>query len=226
MQVIGGHECTNVPLNVTACDHLEESMFPVETLMTEYVVVPPVQTPNDTAEKGQIVRVIATEAATTLTFTPPQAVNSFLTNAGDFVEIPTTIARFVVTGDKKILVSQYMVGQDGGYGTSDPAMLLAVSPVQWRTDYLVHAPVSWLANYVDLIAVTGSQVTVDGVAVASWWPVGATGYSVGHVKLSNAGNGNHTILSNNGVSVSVYGLQSYGSYWYTGGLDLKDTGVP
>ena len=35
----GGHECTNVPLNVAACDHLEESMFPIETLAKEYVVV-------------------------------------------------------------------------------------------------------------------------------------------------------------------------------------------
>ncbi|MBK7825474.1 MAG: hypothetical protein IPJ59_09710 [Nannocystis sp.] len=65
VQVIGGHKCTNVPLNVTACDHLEESMFPIETLAKEYVVVPPVQVPNDQAEKGQIIRVIASEANTT-----------------------------------------------------------------------------------------------------------------------------------------------------------------
>lgn len=31
VQVISGHYCVNVPDNVTACDHLEESMFPVDT---------------------------------------------------------------------------------------------------------------------------------------------------------------------------------------------------
>jgi hypothetical protein len=222
VQVIGGHECTNVPVNFGACDHLEESMFPLETLATEYVVVPPVQVPTDSKEKAQVVRVIAPYANTTLTFDPDQNVKHVLANAGDFVEIPMTVARFVVKGDKKILVSQYMVGQDAGYGTSDPSMLLAVSAAQWRKSYLVHAPVSWQANYVDLVSSTGASITVDGANVATWSPIGNTGYSVAHVKLSNAGNGNHIILGDHSVSVAVAGLQSYGSYWYPGGLDLKE----
>ncbi len=220
VQVFGGHECTNVPLNVTACDHLEESMFPIETLAKEYLVVPPVQVPNDAAEKAQVVRIIASEEATTLTFDPDQAVNKFLAKAGDFVEIPTTTAKFLVTADKRILVAQYMVGQDGGYGTSDPAMLLAVNPLQWRKSYLVHAPTSWTANYIDLMAKTGANVQVDGVAAAGWKVIGNTGYSYTHVKLSNAGNGNHSVTADAGVGVGVYGVQSYGSYWYPGGLDL------
>ncbi len=220
VQVFGGHECTNVPLNVTACDHLEESMFPIETLAKEYLVVPPVQVPNDAAEKAQVVRVIASEDATTLTFDPDQPVNKFLAKAGDFVEIPSTVAKFLVTADKKILVAQYMVGQDGGFGTSDPAMLVAVNPQQWRKSYLVHAPTSWVANYLDLMAKTGAAVQVDGVAVAGWKVIGNTGYSYTHVKLSNAGNGNHSITADMGVGVGVYGVQSYGSYWYPGGLDL------
>jgi hypothetical protein len=93
VQVIGGHKCTFVPLSTPACDHLEESMFPIETLAREYVIVPPVQVPDDTAEKGQIVRIIASEANTTLTFTPEQPVAKLLFNAGDFVELPPTIAR-------------------------------------------------------------------------------------------------------------------------------------
>ena len=195
VQVIGGHKCTNVPANISACDHLEESMFPIETLAKEYVVVPPVQVPNDTKDKGQIVRVIASEANTTLTFTPDQPVGKVLVNAGDFVEIPTTIAKFVVSADKKILVSQYMVGQDGGYGTSDPAMLVTVNPQQWRKNYLFHAATNWQANYVDILAPMGAVVTVDAVNVANWQPVAATNYQVAHVKLSNANGGNHSPFS-------------------------------
>ena len=220
VQVFGGHECTNVPLDVTACDHLEESMFPIETLAKEYLVVPPVQVPNDALEKAQVVRVVASEDNTTLVFDPDQPVAKNLVKAGDFVEIPTTTAKFLVTADKKILVAQYMVGQDGGFGTSDPAMLLAVSPLQWRKTYLVHAPTSWTANYIDLMAKTGANVQVDGVAAAGWKVIGNTGYSYTHVKLSNAGNGNHSITADQGVGVGVYGVQSYGSYWYPGGLDL------
>jgi hypothetical protein len=220
VQVIGGHKCTNVPLEVTACDHLEESMFPLETLAKEYVVVPPVQVPNDALDKGQIVRIIASEANTTLTFNPDQPVAKTLVNVGDFIEIPTTTAKFVVTGDKKILVSQYMVGQDGGFGSSDPAMLLAVNPQQWRKTYLFHAATNWQANYVDIIAPKNAAATVDGVAVAAWQPVGDTNYQVAHIKLTNDNAGNHSVTSDVGVGISVYGVQSYGSYWYPGGLDL------
>ncbi|MBK8264515.1 MAG: IgGFc-binding protein [Nannocystis sp.] len=220
VQVFGGHKCTNVPLNVTACDHLEESMFPIETLAKEYVVVPPVQVPNDKLDKGQVVRVIASEDATTLTFEPDQPGNKLLAKAGDFLELPSTTQKFVVSADKKILVAQYMVGQDGGFGASDPAMLLAVNPQQWRTAYLFHAATLWQANYVDILAPKGAVVTVDGAAVGSWQAVGASNYQVAHVKLPNINQGNHAVSSDVPVGISVYGVQSYGSYWYPGGLDL------
>ncbi|MCB9748861.1 MAG: hypothetical protein H6713_02515 [Myxococcales bacterium] len=220
IQVIAGHECTNVPINVTACDHLEESMFPIETLAKEYIVVPPVQSPNDALEKAQMVRVIAVEDDTQLVFEPDQGVNTNLANAGDWVEISTTINKFKVSSAKKILVAQYMVGQDGGYGTSDPAMLLAVSTEQFRDNYLFHAPIGWSANYVDIIAPDGAAVDVDGQAVAGFTQIPGTGFSYKHVKLSNNGDGNHSVSSAQKVGISVYGVLNYGSYWYPGGLDL------
>ncbi len=220
VQVFGGHKCTNIPSNITACDHLEESMFPIDTLAFQYVVAPPIQVPNNALEKAQIVRVIATEANTSVTFNPDLGRNQVLANAGDFIELSMSIDRFVVSADRRILVAQYMVGQSAGYGTSDPSMLLAITPEQWRANYLIHAPVTWVANFVDILALSGTSVTVDGVAVTDWWPIGTTGYVVGHMALSNAGNGNHIIDADAGVGVSVYGVQSAGSYWYPGGLNL------
>jgi hypothetical protein len=222
IQLISGHACTFVPSGIhCCCDHLEESVYPVETLSTSYMVVPPIQVPDDTQLKAQFVRVIATEDDTDLTFEPDQGSATYLSNAGDFVELQTTTAAFRDTGDKKILVAQYIVGQDAGYGTSDPAMLLAVPIDQYREDYLFHAAVSWVANYSDIIAPDGASVAVDDVPVTDWTPIGSTGYSVAHVNLSNAGTGNHTVTADDGVSVSVYGVQTYGSYWYPGGLDLE-----
>ena len=84
----------------------------------------------------------------------------------------------------------------------------------------MHAPTSWIANYVDLMAKTGTNVTVDGNNAAGWKVIGNTGYSYTHVKLSNNGNGNHSIVGDGTVGVGVYGVQNYGSYWYPGGLDL------
>ena len=122
--------------------------------------------------------------------------------------------------DKKIMVAQYMVGQSANFGTSDPAMLLTVPTEQYRTDYLFYAATSWQANFVDIIAPKGASVKVDGVNVANWKGIGNSGFDIAHVQLANNGNGTHTVSGDQKVGISVYGLQSYGSYWYPGGLDL------
>jgi hypothetical protein len=220
VQVVGGHDCTQVPIGIAACDHLEESMFPIEALAKEYIVVPPVQVPNDQLEKAIRVRIIASEDNTTLTFDPDQPVAKLLAKAGDFVEIPNTVAKFVVKSDKKILVAEYMVGQQANFGTSDPAMIIAVPTAQFRSNYLFYAQTGWQANYVDIIAPDGSATTVDGAPVNNFKVIGATGYSLAHVKLSNAGDGSHTVASDKKVGITVYGVVNYGSYWYPGGLDL------
>src|SRR5208282_1955887 len=37
----GGHGCTFIPQDKKACDHLESSMFPIESLGTDYIVTMP-----------------------------------------------------------------------------------------------------------------------------------------------------------------------------------------
>ncbi|MEZ4382506.1 MAG: IgGFc-binding protein [Nannocystaceae bacterium] len=218
--MLAGHDCTNIPHNITACDHLEDSMFPIDGLGKEYIVVPPVQVPNNTLDKAQMIKIVASEPNTTLTFEPDQPVNKTLTNAGDFVQLDMSQASFKVSSDKKILVAQFMVGQSAGFGTSDPAMVLAVPTDQYRDNYLFFAATNWVANFVDIIAPTGAAVEVDQQAVNSWKPIGNTGYSVGHVNLSNNGDGTHRVTANQKVGISVYGVMSAGSYWFPGGLDL------
>jgi hypothetical protein len=199
-------------------------MFPIEALAKEYIVVPPLQSPVDMnkSEQGQVVRVIASEPETTLTFTPDQGVATKLANAGDFVEIVKTKARFKVAGDKKILVAQYMMGQGAGFGEQDPSMLLAVATEQYRKDYLFQAPNSWEANFVDIILKTGTTVNVDGKAIANadFIKIDGTEYSLAHVLLAKDGIGTHTLTASDRVGISVYGIQDYGSYWLVGGLDL------
>ncbi len=222
VQVIAGHKCTQVPQNVTACDHLEEAMFPLESLAKEYIVVPTGQAPNGSPDHGQVVRFIAAEPNTTLTFVPDQPVMKTLTKVGDFVQLGPTVARFKVSADKRLLVAQYMVGQGGGYGEADPSMLLAVATEQYRKDYLFHAPPTWTSNFVDIILKTGTTVEVDGQKVLGPVQIGQTGYSLARVKLGAGplGDGNHTILGSDRVGIGVYGLQDFGSYWVVGGLDL------
>jgi hypothetical protein len=99
-------------------------------------------------------------------------------------------------------------------------MVQAVTPKQFRNDYLFFAAPSWTANFVDIIAPDNAAVMVDGQAAGGWVAIPGSGYSYTHVQLSNAGDGTHTVTSNQKVGISVYGVQNAGSYWYPGGLDL------
>jgi hypothetical protein len=223
VEVISGHYCVNVPDNITACDHLEESMFPVDTLGTHYVINAPAVTsiPNG---KVEIVRVIATADNTTLTYDPPVAgAPTTIPTAGAFIEIPSTAASFQITSDQKVLVAQYMEGQDAGGGTGDPAMALAVPVEQFRSSYLFHAPVSYDSNYVDVTAPMGSSILLDGGAALTLTPIGTSGFGLARVQALNLGpgnDGNHNISGDMAFGITVYGYGQYTSYWYPGGLNL------
>jgi hypothetical protein len=219
VQVIGGHSCTYIPYSVAACDHLEEAMLPIETLGTTYIVSSPLI--STTAEKARMVRVTAVEANTTLAYDPPQAgVPTTLANAGDYFEVAQTLATFQIAADRRVIVSEYLMGEAAGGGTGDPAMVLAVPVQQFRTHYLFHAPTNYEANYVNITALTGTTVTLDSMTVVAGTRVGSTGYEVMRVRLDNTGNGNHVIDASGPFGISVYGYGQYTSYWYPGGLEL------
>ena len=220
IQVLGGHQCTAVPSESFACDHLEEAMIPFEALGRNYAVVPPVQWPDTEQAKAVFVRVIAAEAATTLSFEPDQQATKYLLNVGDFAELGPVTEAFTVSSDKKIVVAQYMVSQEYGYGWSDPAMVLAIPREQQRANYVLYAHPSWLASYVDITSDMDSEVLVDGVAVKTFMKVGNSDVAFAHVPLSNAGDGVHRIVAKSPIGVSVYGVGDYGSYWYPGGLNV------
>ncbi|MCA9679150.1 MAG: IgGFc-binding protein [Myxococcales bacterium] len=222
IQVIGGHQCIYIPDTVGYCDHLEETMFPVNTLATTYMVTAPLIPTGGTTPKVEFVRVIATEANTTLAYEPAQAgAPTTIAAAGGWIELPSSAADYRITGDKPILVVQYMEGQAAGGNSGDPAMTLAVSNQQFRSNYLFHAPTNYETNYVNVVAPTGATITLDGVDVAGFVAIGTTGYGVARVALSNAGTGNHNITGTEPFGISVYGYGQYTSYWYPGGTNSE-----
>lgn len=227
IQVIGGHYCAQAPIGTPACDHLEESMFSIDALGKSYLVAAP-YLPSLGARRAQMVRVIAAEAQTTLTFEPPVLPPTMLANAGDFVELPPADFNFQVSGDRKIMVAQYMIGQlfspDTGQG--DPAMALAVPAEQFRNDYLFHAPTNYESNWVSVIAPLGATVTVGGTVIdgALYTAIGSSGFGVADVQLQGSPSGDYRASSNVPFGISVYGYGAYTSYWYPGGLNL--TSIP
>ena len=226
VQVIGGHYCTFIPETTPACDHLEESMFPIEALSNSYVVTAP-RVPAVVDPWPRVVRIVAIAANTTITYDPPQAAPTFLANPGDVIEISANASSFHITADHKILVVEYMQGQEAGGGTGDPSMALAVPTEQYRTRYVFLAPLNYRDNYVAVVAPRGAVITLDDVPVTGFQPVGTSSYDVAHVWLPKPRDGmttqtgTHTIESSMPFGITVYGYGNYTSYWYPGGLDLN-----
>ena len=227
VQVVGGHDCTYLPSTVPACDHIEESMFPVETLSNKYVIAAPaLPTTGFDNGKVEIIRILGTVDGTTLTYDPPQAGAPTTVDKDKFVEISGNANSFYLTSTHKILVAQYMEGENAGGGMGDPAMALAVATDQYRTNYQFHAPTNYTTNYVQITAPTGDNLMLDGAPLtATFTAIGGSTYGVARAILPNNATGNHSITGPMPFGIQVYGYGQYTSYWYPGGLDLTDIPV-
>ena len=233
VQVIGGHYCTETI--GMACDHMEESMLPVEVLGTHYIVTAPEAAPHSDFWGEQFhvgerwLRIVATEPDTTISYDPPnfrlapgQVAPTHLANAGDVGQIVYAYFRdsVEIRTNKKVLITEYMVGgQECNIG--DPAMAVAVPVEQYRTEYSFHAPVNYTQNYVNVVAPAGAVVMLDGAALSGFEAIGSTGYGLSRVPLDNSGTGTHRLSSTRAFGITVYGYGAYTSYWYAGGLNLE-----
>ncbi len=226
IQVIGGHKCTYIPHNVAACERLEEALPPVVAAGTEHVVVAPLVSTGGDIPKVQMVRITATEDATNLEFSPDiDDAPTLLANAGDYVELGPLNDDFVVTSDAPVLVSQYMVGQNGGNNTGDPAMLVTTPTAQYHDSYLLHASKDFTFNYISVVAPTGSTVELDGVTLAPFVEIGESGFAVARTPLPPNSDGLYSLTGDAEFTVNVYGYTQHSTYWHGGGQRLGDLGL-
>jgi hypothetical protein len=220
VQVIGGHSCANVPDATTGyCDHLEQALFPVEVLGTDYLVTVPTAPGGDSPH---VVRIAAIYPNTHVTFDPPIAPDATLGPDDAPLQIAAVTSDVRVRGDKALLVAQYMQGSTSvPSGSGDPSMSLAIPTAQFRTSYIFLAPRTYDSNFVNIVVPSGAGVTLDGKPVASseFSAIGASGFSVAHHELEPTDF--HEISSPAPFGIVVYGYGKDTSFMYPGGLDLK-----
>jgi len=227
VQVLGGVPCINVPLLAAACDHVEESVFPVETLGQNYFVTRPTG-PNSDAP-GHQVRIYGNFDGTTLTYpsgAPPNAPTSL--SAGQVVDVGVVTTDFEVVGDQSFAVASFQLGGSVvdpsapiGEQKGDPAMSLVPAVEQYRLKYVFLAPTDYDVSYVDIIQPLTANVTLDDQPTGVTPQAISSGYGVARVQLNNNGDGSHVLESDQPVGIQVSGYGAYTSYYYPGGLDLN-----
>ena len=233
IQVITGLPCLNVPDSAPACDHVEESNFPAETLGKDYIVAQP-PAPHGIGPTGQDVRIYGNFDNTTLTYSPAMPGCPTTINAGQVADCGVVSQDFRVQGNNSFAVAMFTQGasvvdpqdqppsQEG-----DPDETLATAVEQYRTKYVFLAPVDYTENYVTIIAPSGAAVSIDGAATtAAPVPLGSTGYEVIRQLLLPGQQGAHELDSAQPVGIQVTGYGAYTSYTYPGGLNLNQISPP
>ncbi|MBK7584337.1 MAG: IgGFc-binding protein [Myxococcales bacterium] len=223
VQVIAGNGCANIPAPETqACDHVEEVMFPDETLGHEYVVAPPATPSGPNPDAQQTLRIVAIEEGTDVLFDPPSVhLPVVLGPSSPPLEIRYLRDNVRIKAGKPIIVAQFMQGTDknGDDGVGgDPAQSMAIPTGQYRNEYTFLAPESYASSWVDVIARVGQTVRVDEQVVSNFTAIGESGWGIAHVKL---GPGSvHQASGAKTFGITVYGYGDWTSYMYPGGLNL------
>jgi hypothetical protein len=228
--VFSGHDCTFVPYNRWACDHLEQQIFPVESLGHELIV--PVTEPLRMGEPN-LLRIVAAGTAVHVTFDPALADGTSEIDLvrGEYTEheIRDDVH---VSANGPILGALFLVGQNYlGINTvatmplavGDPAMSMIVPSEQYRSSYSFLAPDTYTQTFINVAIPTGSQVYLDEVPITSHLSPSVNGYSTARLRIAT---GAHQIRGEMPFGLYVYGFGSYTSYMYPGGMDFVHIAMP
>ncbi len=231
VQVISGVPCIDAPENIQACDHIEETVFPAETLGKHYVMN--VSTGPKGAPIGHIVRFVGNVAGTKLTYVPsrpPTCPESL--EAGQVADCGEIKTDFEVTGDHEFAVGSFMLGGVRLDPTNmtdpqgDPSMSFGVATEQYRKSYLFLAPNDYDSNYVDVVGPPGVSITLDGQKLTTPFTAVSPAFGVARVKLGAGKNGAHTMTGDVPFGIQIMGYGANTSYQYPGGLNLGQIAPP
>jgi len=234
VQVIASDYCTFNPKGANACDHVEQSVFPAETLGKHYIISA-IPGPQGNVV-GQTVRLVGNVDGTTLTFNPAVAGAPATLSAGQVAEIGPVDIDFEVKGDKEFAVMTMMQGGsvvDPGTPTlmqrGDPSQSLSFAVEQYRSSYLFLAPADYDVNFVVVTAPANTKLTLDGSAVSQApSPIGTSGYATIRIPLPMGAGApeQHRLTSDQAVGIQVLGYGRFTSYQYPGGGNLSVIAPP
>jgi len=231
VEVMTGSPCIYAPFDRQACDHIEETVFPVQTLGKHYLVARP--TGPKGAAVGHIVRLYGAADGTALSYpsgAPPGAPASL--DAGQVHDLGVVEQDFEVAADQPFAVASFMLGSSvvdpliGGNGNGDPSQTNIAGVEQYRTKYVFLAPDDYAVSFADVVMPNGAEVQLDGAPIGvPLTPVGSD-FAVARLPLAGGGGGAHVLVADVEIGLQVMGYGFATSYHYPGGLNLKGIAPP
>jgi hypothetical protein len=235
--VFSGVETTSVPswLEVptfsgwdkedTCClDHLEDQMFPVESVGSKYVIPrSPIRSTGGFREPD-VLRFLGVAETALVKTTLPAPYNEFTLEPGQVVTTWTQ-DDIVVDASKPVMIGQLLVSQGYVQGASigDPSLTVFPPVDQYRTEYVILTPSSWSKNYVVIVVEVGVDVQLDGAGTdgCTKEPSGVLEGVTYESRRCPLDVGVHRLSSAKAFGIVAYGYGSAGSYAFVGGADVK-----
>ena len=222
-------ECTDIPSNIGACDHLTEQIPPTSTWGTSFYAASLLG-----RNSGELFRIIAAKNSTTVTvncttFNQVQVYN--LSVAGSWQEFQIHPLSFcTIESSSPILVTQFSLGRTLDNITGDPFMMMIPPVEQYSNNYVLNVLSNFSTNYITIYVATEyyqpNRIFVDDTSqvVSSWTFVYCSNnLPCGYITRVSLTAGKHRIYHQDlhaRIGVSAYGFNHYNSYGYPGGLKL------
>ena len=227
LTVVSGHECSNVPQNIGACEATSVQVPPTATWGTKFLL-----TPHGGRTGGQYYKMVAAEANTTITDNCNNSVpvsNPLLSEGAAFT-FPTPSGTYCYAeSDKPIFTVILGTGGSLNGGVGDPVMSLVPSIDSYtHSDILFYIPSysGFYSHWINIMSTEHNpQVLMNGQALSlSWTTINDTngvpaGYAA-QMSLSEIGV-DHYISSDAPITTLVYGWGTYRGLSYTAGVNFK-----
>ena len=240
--VMAGHECMNIPVGTSYCDHGEQMVPPVKALGSRYVgVMYRARAPSETATFW---RIIGAVDGTTLSYSSPVGGPATI-NAGESVVFETGTPFVVSSQDKDhpFMLFTYMSGSTRFVdGTGDPDFVYDVPPEQFLSSYVFFTDPTYPVTNLVVIRARGTDqqfhdVTIDCLGpIPSWTPVdndhqfARVDLTTGNfMNVGQCSTGRHEASSDAPFGLQVWGWGVMGttpntqnvSYGYPGGMNVQ-----
>jgi len=215
--VFGGGQCVNVPIAISACDHIVEQLPPTETWGVSFLTVP-----LATRTAGDLFRVIARDAGTEVRI--DGVLVATLARAA-FYEADLPSGTFhEIDATAPVMVMQYSKGTSADNVTSDPFMMMIPPTEQFLRTYTLTTPAALPVSFTNYINVAVDTLDVascmiDGAPFsATFSAIGTSGFSAAQQPVSI---GSHVVSCPRPFGAYAYGFADADSYGYPGGLALE-----
>jgi len=211
--VFGGNDCTYIPTNTPACDHIIEQFAPVDAWGKQFYAVS-----LATRKKGDLFRALAAHDNTTVNINGREVATL---NKGAFYErILPSDSLYDIHTSQPIQLTQYSLGSEIDSVLSDPFMMMIPPYEQFSGSTTFTTPATNISvNYVNVVSPQGGlgKIKIDDIVIPAelYEPIGNSNFYGVRMPITV---GAHTINGDNiPFGAFIYGFGNYDSYGYPAG---------